>query len=150
MSIKFYLISVLLLIHCNIYGMRCKQDTLQLCDSYCVVKVPFMSVRHFQSYEEGVFYSFLSLEDSVLVTVPCGSLVNIPFKDAKNSNVTILRTDSTKEKSISFGYEIVNGVEKYFWEIYINKQKITLLYENIEKQKLNNYCEMANSVFVFE
>lgn len=128
-----------------------KTDTIRWSQYQMIINIPLTSHSHLDTYEEGFFRTISCLSDSAVITIHCGSMVNLPLIDQKKyltSSVFLLN----KDVRVMRGYReyLSNGVKKrrYFREENYFKYGITVMYENIDESKLTYYDSILNNIKV--
>jgi hypothetical protein len=114
-----------------------------------IIEIPSKSHSHDDSYEEGFFRSITCFLDSAVITVHCGSMVNLPLIDQKKYTVTS-KFVLYKDIQVLRGYcVILNGNirrKRYFREEDYFKYGITIMYEYVDESKLSYYDYILNNI----
>lgn len=122
-----------------------KKDTTQFADKIIYLECPTNSKVELIKYEEGFFKTINCFADSVLITIHCGRMVNLPLTNLKDK-VILSEFLLTKDIQIIRGYQNIGEKRAYFREDNYFRYGITLIYENVGIDKLSDYERYFNNI----
>ena len=147
MTVKRSKIIFVLLCFANaVFGqLQIKTDTILCFGRKMVIEYPLKSRVNIVNYEEGYFKTINCITDTTVITIHCGSMVNLPLTSMTNKTLCSEFILGKDIRSIR-GYSILNGGKKYFREDNYFKYGITVVYENVEERKLMYYEHFFNNI----
>lgn len=148
MTKEFKIALILFLLGCSnmLFGqIQTKKDTISCRSKNIIIEYPINNRVNALNYEEGFFKTINCVLDTAVITIHCGSMVNLPLTDFSDKTICSEFVLCNDIKSIK-GYHIVNGREKFFREDNYFKYNITIVYENVEKNRLMIYENIFNNI----
>ena len=128
-----------------------KIDTIKWSNYLLIIEVPKDNHIHKDSYEEGFFQTINCLNDSAIITIHCGAMVNLPLINLTKYNVSS-EFNLCKEVQVLRGFyeDEKNGVKinRYFREENYKRQGLTIMYENVIEKRLDFYNHILNNIKV--
>lgn len=126
-----------------------KADTIKCSNYQMIIELPIKSHSHYQTYEEGFFQTISCFLDSAVITIHCGSMVNLPLINQAKYTVTSKFVLDNDVRVLRGYYDIFhNGIirRKYFREENYFKSGITVMYENVDESDLRYYDYILNNI----
>jgi hypothetical protein len=127
-----------------------KTDTIKWSSFQIIIELPLNNHSKIETYEEG-FFRTISCSDSTIITVHCGTMVNLPLIDT-NKYIITSKFVLGGDVRVLRGYSAFpnNGIRrtKYFREENYFKYGITVMYENADESKLCYYDSILNNIKV--
>jgi len=124
--------------------MQTKVDTTLCHGKNIIVEYPLINKIDIVNYEEGYFKIISCILDTAVITIHCGSMVNLPLTDLTDKTICSIFILGKDIRSIR-GYYSLNG-KKYFREDNYFKYNITITYENVDETKLTYYEHFFNDI----
>lgn len=125
--------------------IQTKTDTVLCHNKNIIIKYPAINRINIVNYEEGYFKTINCVLDTAIITIHCGSMVNLPLTDLTNKIICSEFMLGKEIRSIR-GYYIVNKRKKYFREDSFFKHGITIVYDNVEETRLLYYEHLFNDI----
>ena len=125
--------------------IQTKTDTVLCHNKNIIIKYPTMNRINIVNYEEGYFKTINCVLDTAIITIHCGSMVNLPLTDSMNK-IICSEFMLSKEIRCIRGYYIMNKRKKYFREDNYFKHGITIVYDNVEETRLLYYEHLFNDI----
>lgn len=90
-----------------------KTDTILCNNKNLIIKYPRRSKINIDNYEEGYFKTINCVLDTAIITIHCGSMVNLPLTDLTKK---IICSEFVLDKEIRSirGYQMINKRKKIF------------------------------------
>lgn len=124
-----------------------KRDTIKWSNSQLIIELPIKSSSHIDTYEEGFFKIITCYIDSAIITIHCGAMVNHPLIDISLHEITS-EFIFDNEIKIWRGYKECYNGKKYFREEDYFSIGIAVLYENVNKNRLDTYERIFNNIII--
>jgi len=128
--------------------MQTKTDTVSCLGKHVILEYPSVSRINDVNYEEGYFKTITSISDTVVISIHCGRMLNLPMTDMADKTISstfMLGKDICSVR----GYSILKGRRKYFREDNYFKYGITVVYENVEERELIYYEHFFNDIKIW-
>jgi hypothetical protein len=125
--------------------IQTKTDTILCHNKNIIIKYPTINKINIVNYEEGYFKTINCVLDTVIITIHCGSMVNLPLTDSTNKIICSEFMLNKEIRSIR-GYYMTNKRKKYFREDNYFKYGITIVYDNVEETRLIYYEHFFNDI----
>ncbi|MEE3385657.1 MAG: hypothetical protein VZR36_11300 [Prevotella sp.] len=139
-----------LLFFCIKTDAEIQQDTIRTLGFYIVLDIPKDNIKKVLNYEEGIFYDFIIPQDTSVITIHCGAMVDLPLIRGKKVLSCQLINGILKDES---GIYEKDGKLHYCREINIFpydinitydivgstfKRKYDLIFDNIKVEKIKS------------
>ena len=128
--------------------MQTKTDTILCLGKNVIVEYPSISRTNIVNYEEGYFKTINSILDTVVMSIHCGRMVNLPLTNMADKTISSTFVLGDDIRSMR-GYSILKGRKKYFREDNYFKYGITIAYENVEERDLIYYEYFFNDIKIW-
>ena len=125
--------------------IQTKTDTVICYNKNIIIKYPTINKINIVNYEEGYFKTINCVLDTAIITIHCGSMVNLPLTDSTNKIICSEFMLNKEIRSIR-GYYMTNKRKKYFREDNYFKYGITIVYDNVEETRLIYYEHFFNDI----
>ena len=125
--------------------IQTKTDTIICYNKNIIIKYPTINKINIVNYEEGYFKTINCVLDTAIITIHCGSMVNLPLTDSTNKIICSEFMLNKEIRSIR-GYYMTNKRKKYFREDNYFKYGITIVYDNVEETRLIYYEHFFNDI----
>lgn len=122
-----------------------KTDTILCNNKNLIIKYPKISKINIDNYEEGYFKTINCVLDTAIITIHCGSMVNLPLTDLTKKIICSEFVLDKELRSIR-GYQMINKRKKYFREDNYFRYGITIVYDNVEETRLSCYEQFFNDI----
>lgn len=122
-----------------------KTDTILCNNNNLIIKYPRISKINIDNYEEGYFKTINCVLDTAIITIHCGSMVNLPLTDLTKKIICSEFVLDKELRSIR-GYQMINKRKKYFREDNYFRYGITIVYDNVEETRLSCYEQFLNDI----
>ena len=142
---KSVLIIIILIVYSCQMLAQVKTDTVVVGRDRVVFSYPEKSKVCVTNYEEGFFKDISCIEDTAIIGLHYGAMVNIPFIDRQGKNIIseyILANDLRQTR----GFYYSNGERKYFREDNVLKYGINTYYTNVPEEKVLFYEALLDSL----
>lgn len=149
---KIVLITLFFCLSNVVWGQsQTKTDTIQCNNRNIIIEYPVVNKVNVVNYEEGFFKTINCIIDTAAITIHCGSMVNLPLTDLTDKTVC---SDFLLGKDVRIirGFCTVDmfsgeqGRNKYFREDNYFRYGISIVYENVDEARLNDYEYFFNNV----
>ena len=146
MKNKMLLMALLFCLNNVVLGqIQTKTDTIICYNKNIIIKYPTINKINIVNYEEGYFKTINCVLDTAIITIHCGSMVNLPLTDSTNKIICSEFMLNKEIRSIR-GYYMTNKRKKYFREDNYFKYGITIVYDNVEETRLIYYEHFFNDI----
>lgn len=131
--------------------IQTKIDTIQCNNRNIIIEYPVVCKVNAVGYEEGYFKIITCVKDTAVITIHCGSMVNLPLTDLTDKIISSEFLLGKDVRSIR-GFCTVDafsgeqGRNKYFREDNYFRYGISIVYENVDEARLNDYEYFFNNV----
>lgn len=130
----------------NTYAQN-QQDTILISEFSIEIGLPGEYVKKVYTYEEGVFYDYIIMKDSSVVTIHVGTMVSLPLIEKSIVISSCLIGNMFKDET---GKNVENDVEYYCRELNIFPYHLNISYDKVSSRLKNKYDQMINNIKVFE
>ncbi len=125
--------------------IRTKTDTILCHNKNIIIKYPTINKINIVNYEEGYFKTINCVLDTAIITIHCGSMLNLPLTDLTDKIICSEFMLGKEVRSIR-GYYMTSKRKKYFREDNYFKYGITIVYDNVEETRLICYEHFFNDI----
>lgn len=122
-----------------------KVDTILCFNKNLIIEYPLISKAHVVNYEEGFFKTISCILDTAVITIHCGSMVNLPLTDWVDKTICS-KFILGKDIRITRGYCMLNGRKRCFREDNYLKYGVNVAYENVNEAQLTCYEYFFNNM----
>lgn len=137
-------ILIILMIYPSQILSQVKTDTVCIGNDQIVVSYPRNSKVSITNYDEGFIKDIVCIEDTALMGLHYGSMVNLPFVDRQGKKITS-EYFVTNDFRQTRGFYYLNGEKKFFREDNIIKYGLNLYYTNVPEDRYLYYESLLNS-----
>lgn len=124
-------------------------DTILCHNRSIIIEHPTISKTNIVNYEEGCFNVINCVLDTAIITVHCGSMVNLPLTDLTDKTILSKFLLGSEIRCIRGFYYTKNRRKKFFREDNYFKYGITIAYENVDESRQGIYENIFNNIKIW-
>lgn len=121
-------------------------DTILCHNRSIIIEHPTIIKTNIVNYEEGCFNVINCVLDTAIITVHCGSMVNLPLTDLTDKTILSEFLLGSEIRCIRGFYYTKNQRKKFFREDNYFKYGITIAYENVDESIQSIYENFFNNI----
>ena len=130
----------------NTYAQN-RQDTIQISEFNILICFPGEYIKKVYTYEEGIFYDYIIMKDSSIITIHVGTMVSLPLIEKAVVISSCLISNMLKDET---GKYVEDDVEYYCRELNIFPYHLNVSYDKVSSRLKKQYDQIINNIKVFK
>ncbi len=148
---KAYTLLLVSLTICNnlLWATNLKSDTLSFSDESLIINLPRYDKVFIQKYEEGYFKTYFYAEDSIIFTIHCGTMVNLPIINYPSYHEkTIISNGKIKKIERRWKISDTKKGKRYYREDDYLRDYFHLMYENVPRKRRKEFDAVIDNITI--